>query len=166
MHHSKNILMPTLLPKNTNGTHYIVNDKDSASSIRTKYLYRLGVLENATPTVTSNSSKSARRAAKSILRKQMRRPASTKTVDNSHHPKRRVVTFAPKCVTMTVPAWHSYPIDVQEAIWMRGKEYDDTVLKNTIEFMSEGCNFDQVLEEEDFIRFEESLVHPAHVLDL
>jgi hypothetical protein len=47
---------------------------------------------------------------------------------------------------------------------MQRPEYEETVAKNSIEFLSEGCDPEKVLEEDDFILYEGELVHPVHLL--
>jgi hypothetical protein len=63
-----------------------------------------------------------------------------------------------------IPSRDSYPPEVQDLLWMRGKEYDTAVRRNTIEYISEGCTIDTVLEEEDFLPYNGQLVHPSHFL--
>lgn len=88
-----------------------------------------------------------------------------------HRPNEKAygcVSFARDVVSdiKSVPSRDAYPHDISDALWMRGEEYHKMVQKNMIEFLSEGCDPDQVLEEDNFILRRCILVHPVHLLKL
>jgi hypothetical protein len=49
-------------------------------------------------------------------------------------------------------------------MWMLPQERNESLIRNTIEFMSEGCDPSRVLDDEDFVRYQGELVHPVHFL--
>jgi hypothetical protein len=137
-----------------------VREDLSATKIRSRYLHRLGFTDGrVAPTNGKASFRHGTRSVEpkaSILRKRQRRDG----------PALLCVSFARQVVSSikSVPSRDAYPTDVCDALWMRGEKYQRMVQKNIIEFISEGCKPDQVLEEENFILYRYTLVHPAHLL--
>ena len=162
-HHHSKIRMPKL-KKNTNNKstcnnnihrHPFYETEDEATRrIRSQYLSRLGL------TSTASKQQQQHREVKSIL-KQKKRENKNKTSSQKR------VTFRDHIVSSIhiIPSRCEYTKDESLKMWMIGNEYDYVVMKNTIEYMAEGCNPDHVLEEDQFILYDDLLVHPVHLLD-
>jgi hypothetical protein len=172
-HHNTKIRMPKLKKKsynatcNTSNTHkypFYETQDEATRRIRKQYLSRLGFAASAT---TATSSKQ-RQQVKSILKKKRGNKASQKTsigcrgvtFRDDHNKHKHIVSSV-----HMIPSRYEYTKEIQRQIWMKGNEYDYTVVKNTIEYMAEGCNPDHVLEEDRFIWYNDLLIHPVHLLD-
>mmetsp|Transcript_19272 Transcript_19272/g.31038 ORF Transcript_19272/g.31038 Transcript_19272/m.31038 type:complete len:235 (-) Transcript_19272:162-866(-) len=151
---------PVLRPKLVSKNHSKLVGGES-ERIRSRYLCRLGITK--IPSISTGRKNGSNK--QSILK---RRPKQQSGRENSNNSKGNVL-FDQQIVTKVflIPSRDNYPLDLQNAMWMRGEEYDYTVMKNMIEFMAEGCKQDQVLEENDFIFLpsQNILIHPAHLLD-
>ena len=143
-----------------------------ASRIRSRYLHRLGLEtpEERQPSIRSN------------LRRDHEDPLSIEVLKDDygtydetidvgsppvHSPMfegKRQVSFESSVVVHEIPSRKAYSERVRKALWMLRQEFEETVTKNSIEFMSEGCDPAKVLEEEDFILHEGQLVHPVYLM--
>jgi hypothetical protein len=67
------------------------------------------------------------------------------------------------CV-MTIPSRHEYTQKMKSRLWFTASELYMNAVRNTIEYMAEGCNWRTVIEEEGMISCNQTgrLIHPAH----
>ncbi|KAG7351970.1 hypothetical protein IV203_008018 [Nitzschia inconspicua] len=83
--------------------------------------------------------------------------------DRSH----RRIQFNNNVMVVPIPSRHAYSKRIKQAFWMNGAELQANAERNRYEFASEGWDFHQVLEDEDFYvnTVTGQLVHPCWVED-
>lgn len=83
--------------------------------------------------------------------------------DRSH----RRIQFNSNVMVVPIPSRHAYSKRIKQAFWMGGAEIQANAERNRYEFASEGWDFHQVLEDEDFYVDTSTgqLVHPCWVED-
>lgn len=151
----------------------------SAGRIRSRYLHRLGIVDQRGAGNAAPNAPWRRKVVQpiSILRQKPTTTMSDPTLTPPLSPNSSTsstsssssscsVSFARNIVsgTKTIPCRADYPRDVRNTLWIRGEEYHAMVQRNMIEFWAEGCDPDRVLEEDQFIPSRHRLIHPAHLL--
>jgi hypothetical protein len=142
-----------------------------ASRIRSRYLRRLGLErpDEERPTPPFGSKRSFSPFSVEFLKDDYGKQDESIIVGSPpvHSPfqqRKTIVSFEPSVVVHEIPSRNAYSKRVRKTIWMQQPEYNETVAKNTIEFMSEGCDPNKVLEEDDFIMHDGELVHPVYLM--
>jgi len=72
------------------------------------------------------------------------------------------VSFKEMVEVRFVPIFSDYSQRVRESYWNNSQDIWDAATRNTFEFESEGYDWRQAFEEEDFTQWGGQLVHPAH----
>ena len=62
---------------------------------------------------------------------------------------RRTVRFDNNVLVVPIPSRHAYSNRTKKALWRDRNELRDTIDRNRCEFLSEGCDFSRVLEDQD-----------------
>lgn len=76
----------------------------------------------------------------------------------------KVVSFCPSVLVRSIPGAAMYSERIRRTMWMTQREYAESICRNAIEFMAEGCEPEHVLDESDFIERDGRLVHPVCLL--
>jgi hypothetical protein len=74
------------------------------------------------------------------------------------------VSFDTSVAVHEVPSRNAYSERVRKTIWMLQDEFNESMTRNVIEYMAEGCDPERVLEEEDFVMHNGELVHPVSLM--
>ncbi|CAJ1938691.1 unnamed protein product [Cylindrotheca closterium] len=75
------------------------------------------------------------------------------------------VSFEQYVVVHPIPNLDAYSEDMKQAIWTNQEEAEIEVMRNYLEFASEGMQWQNTLEEEDFFEYNNELVHPVHIMN-
>jgi len=117
------------------------------SRIRSNYLHRLGLTRNtASPTSTLQKPNQG----PPPIRKKPPTPKSS-------------VRFNLNVEIHSIPNRQQYPYKTKQLIWMQPAELEESLHRNTLEFAAEGNDWRLAKEEDEFVWFENNLVHPVHV---
>jgi len=82
---------------------------------------------------------------------------------NGKHLRRDEVTFNENVSVHQIPLWTEYPADLRQRIWSDASEIYENAARNTVEFLSEGWNWRDVVDDEDMICVSSGeLIHPVH----
>lgn len=162
----------------------------SASQIRSRYLYKLGVIgvergssssstpsgapltiKGDLPTIDTNTS-----ITTESLKHDHGRPdpalvltVNTKTGTPQQHlyvkskSSTSKIRFQTSVKVHSIPHHTHYFTNVKQNIWMSPMELEEMVYKNSFEYAYEGWDWNNVIEEEDFCLFAGQWTHPAHV---
>ena len=76
--------------------------------------------------------------------------------------RQKVVSFEAKVICRDIPSHRVYSDRLKNTIWTAREEYNESTRRNLIEYMSEGCNPNGVIEEQHFVRHNDQLIHPSH----
>ena len=71
------------------------------------------------------------------------------------------VCFEPQVQVQRVPGRQDLPDSIKDSLWMSMPEFIMGVERNTLEFASEGFAWQNVMEEEQFMFWNGTMVHPA-----
>eukprot|EP00429_Kryptoperidinium_foliaceum_P000224 CAMPEP_0176019296 /NCGR_PEP_ID=MMETSP0120_2-20121206/9318_1 /TAXON_ID=160619 /ORGANISM="Kryptoperidinium foliaceum, Strain CCMP 1326" /LENGTH=298 /DNA_ID=CAMNT_0017352369 /DNA_START=515 /DNA_END=1407 /DNA_ORIENTATION=+ len=74
------------------------------------------------------------------------------------------VSFATAVKVREIPSHKDYSERMRSTMWMLPMEAAESICKNAIEFLAEGCEPERVLDESDFVEREGKLVHPVCLL--
>jgi hypothetical protein len=66
-------------------------------------------------------------------------------------------------VVHAIPNRKEYSERVKKEIWMQPHELEESATQNCIEFAAEGRDWRLATEEQDFIFYQNEMVHPVHV---
>ena len=75
------------------------------------------------------------------------------------------VSFENFVVVHRIPNLDAYSEDMKNAIWTSSEEMETEVMRNCLEFASEGMNWQDTLEEDMFLEYNNELVHPVHIMN-
>lgn len=98
--------------------------------------------------------------------KSRRRPENSKKMPiHRKNSKSTSVSFENFVVVHPIPNLDAYSEEMKRQIWTNSQEMESEVMRNYLEFVSEGMNWQDTLEEEDFFEYNNELVHPVHILN-
>mmetsp|Transcript_20360 Transcript_20360/g.40662 ORF Transcript_20360/g.40662 Transcript_20360/m.40662 type:complete len:236 (-) Transcript_20360:171-878(-) len=82
---------------------------------------------------------------------------------NGKRLRRDEVTFNENVSVHQIPLWTEYPADLRQRIWSDASEIYENAARNTVEFLAEGWNWRDVVDDEDMICVSSGeLIHPVH----
>jgi hypothetical protein len=167
-------IIETLLVKSRTPLKPSVTLRDD-DRIRCRYLYRLGLTKPYEPKM-SFSNRNQRHESKSTVETLK---GDNGIVDETVTPnspplhsayiaKRRnkepVVRFQAQVLVHEIPGRADYSMRLKQTMWILKEEFGDLVKRNTVEYWSENCDPNRVVEEDSFINDENKMVHPAHFM--
>ena len=156
----------------------------AAMRIRSRYLHRLGVCDSSSASSSASlddsfSVTSTDLSIGSPERKHMRRRSRSNEIEflslkgsepsvpskSNHKAKSPSVSFEDFVVVHPIPNIDAYTEEMKSAIWTNSEQMEQEVMRNYLEFASEGMNWQDTLEEEDFFEYNNELIHPVHILN-
>ena len=145
-----------------------VAPKNESSRIRCRYLHRLGVgSPKIAPTTTSLDPLKINKgnASVEVLKKDHGQSDESLSLRSPPlHAKASSVSFETSVKVHSIPSRKDYSNRVKKSLWMQPRELEESAARNYFEFQSEGWDWRRATEEQDFVRYENQLVHPAHVM--
>ena len=76
--------------------------------------------------------------------------------------RQKLVSFEAKVICRNIPSHRVYSDRLKNTIWIGREEFQELTKRNLLEYMSEGCNPNGVIEEQHFVRHNNQLIHPSH----
>jgi hypothetical protein len=156
-------------PTTTTRPTTINNDDDSTSSIRKRFLHRLGIEKEEIHVSSRNRLLLSRPAAnryKVTIKGDF--GAEDKSVRNKIHVdpgsisgKTCTVCFHVSVAVQEIPSHRSYSDRIRLALWTPGDELAEQCARNCVEFAYENYNWQTVCE--DFVPFGNEWIHPCHL---
>jgi hypothetical protein len=142
-----------------------------SSRIRSRYLHRLGLTKPKVATMVPPANIYSRKQHTIEVLKNDRGKCDDSINVNSpplHRASSPVhakptVSFLSSVVVHTIPNRKEYSKRVKKTIWMQPNELEESAIRNGIEFAAEGRDWRLATEEQDFICYQNELVHPVHV---
>lgn len=157
----------------------------SAKRIRAKYFYTLGIGKPKLPVTPLHGSTGSSRQVvpngqqriRSILKissptHSNADPSLSKglfsnniqtTTTNTNKRRDSKVVFKTEVSIHLIPNRHQFSSKEKEQLWMLPQELEETAYRNYIEFSLEQWDWQQAIEENDFVLIQGMLTHPAHV---
>jgi len=158
----------------------------SAKRIRAKYFYALGIGKPKLPLAPLHGSNKVSNQAASLPNVHQRirsilKISRTTPVDPTPTPskglflnnsnsnqgcsrKESKVVFKTDVSIHVIPSRHQISLKEKELLWMMPQELEETAYRNYIEFSLEQWDWQQAIEEKDFVLLQGILTHPAHVV--
>jgi hypothetical protein len=144
---------------------------DDAFRIRSNYLHRLG-LETLEERRAKRNCGSSRHHPPSVEVLKEDHGAVDESITAASQSvraplfqaRKASVSFDASVAVHEVPSRNAYSERVRKTIWMLEDEFNESMTRNVIEYMSEGCDPERVLEEEDFVMHNGELVHPVSLM--
>jgi hypothetical protein len=146
-----------------------ISAENASMRIRSRYLQRLGVAKfhKASKTVDRTSLKRRRKGSFIEALKTGAQDFDI-TVDSPPLPFQSSlqsrVSFESCVVVHSIPSHIDYSDRVRKALWTEPMEMEQEKIRNYVEFMAEGWDWRQVVEEDEFLVFENQLIHPVHAI--
>jgi hypothetical protein len=144
---------------------------DDAFRIRSNYLHRLGLetLEERRAKGNFGSSRHHPPAVEVLKEDHGAVDESITAASQSvcaplFQARKASVSFDTSVAVHEVPGRNAYSERVRKTIWMLEDESNESMTRNLIEYMAEGCDPERVLEEEDFVMHNGELVHPVSLM--
>ena len=74
------------------------------------------------------------------------------------------MSFESSVSVVTIPNKESYSERTKSSIWTQSWELEELAARNILEFQSEGWDYRKAIEEQDFVLYQDQLIHPVHVM--
>jgi hypothetical protein len=98
-----------------------------------------------------------------VLKKDNGKKDESLTIHSRPLHAKPTVSFESSVTVHSIPNRKDYSDRVKKNIWMQPRELEESAHRNYIEFQAEGWDWRGATEEEDFIFYQNELIHPAHV---
>lgn len=139
---------------------------DSAMRIRSRYLQKLGVAnfhEDPATTVKPRGRKRTNSFVEPLKTEDYEENAVVGSSPLSSSPASEV-SFESSVVVHPIASHVDYSDRIRNALWTDSEEMKEEMKRNCIEFIAEGWDWKQVVEEDEFNVCQDELVHPVHAL--
>lgn len=141
----------------------------SAHQIRSRYFYKLGVIQSK-PVSSLAASINKRRTLKpshyEVLKNDLGQVDPTLSIhsrpQHATNNTKGKVCFKSNVTVHEIPHAKDYSIRTRESLWMTPEELEETAYRNCIEFAAENWNWLEAVEEPEFVLVQGTLRHPAH----
>ena len=151
------------------------NVTEDSMRIRSRYLRRLGVVSDSPTTRTPKRTNIRRRPSWSStsttesLRDDSDLSDDLSSMGTIQSPpshgvdkKKSSVQFENTIIVHQIPSCREYSDRLKQLLYIQPLEMQQMAERNYIEFLSEGWNWQQVLEEDQFFHHQDELIHPVH----